>query len=290
MFDARWQQKAFAFIKDKFKPTELVSVIDFSENYTTFFQDAVQSSYWVNTQVTLFPIVAWYKCNCPESPTVREYIVFISDDLKHDYNAVHLFQTIAYGFICNNRGVRINRIIEFSDGCASQFKSRGPFADISNSIQDFRVPIERHFFGSRHGKNDSDGVSGVIKSAVRRAVTTNRCTVSSAEEMFQFCNDKLTMPDVRDGKCQHVRHTFFFIPTIDIRRVRPGHFLKSAVPGTRKFHVVKPDAPSTIFSRDLSCFCESCDGQSESPCLHKSHVSGWKHQILKLPQQVPISI
>ena len=134
MFDARWQQKAFAFIKDKFKPTELVSVIDFSEIYTTFFQDAVQSSYWINTQVTLFPIVVWYKCSCPESPTVREYIVFISDDLKHDYNAVHLFQTIGYGFVCNNRGVRINRIIEFSDGYASQFKSRGPFADISNSI------------------------------------------------------------------------------------------------------------------------------------------------------------
>ena len=106
MFDARWQQKAFAFMKDKFKPTELVSVIDFSENYTTFFQDAVQSSYWVNTQVTLFPIVVWYKCSCPESPTVREYIVFISDDLKHDYNAVHLIQTIGYGFVCNNRGVR----------------------------------------------------------------------------------------------------------------------------------------------------------------------------------------
>ena len=181
MFDARWQQKAFAFIKDKFKPTELVSVIDFSENYTTFFQDAVQASYWVNTQVTLFQIVVWYKYSCTESPTVREYIVFISNDLKHDYNAVHLFQTIAYGFVCNNRGVRINRIIEFSDGCASQFKSHGPFADISNSIQDFGVPIERHFFGSPHGKNDSDGVSGVIKSAVRRAVTTNRCTVSSAD-------------------------------------------------------------------------------------------------------------
>ena len=107
---------------------------------------AIQSSYWINNQVTLLPMVTWYKCNiCPLSPTIREYLVFISYDMKHDYHVVHVFQIIGYGFLCHNRGIPVYRIVEFSDGCAAQFKIPSPFADISHNNEEFAVPIERHF-------------------------------------------------------------------------------------------------------------------------------------------------
>ena len=78
----------------------IVSVIDFAEIYSTFFHDAIQSSYWINNQVTLLPMVTWNKWYiCPASPTIREYLVFISYDMKHDYHAVHVFQIIGYGFL-----------------------------------------------------------------------------------------------------------------------------------------------------------------------------------------------
>ena len=138
----------------------IVSVIDSAENYSSFFQDAIQSSYWINNLFILFPMVTWCKGNiCLDSPTIREYLVFISDEMKHDYHAVHKFQLIDYGFLCHNREIPVHSIVEFSDGCAAQFKSRGRFADISNSNEEFPLPIERHFFldpvtGKWQGRNE----------------------------------------------------------------------------------------------------------------------------------------
>ena len=127
----------------------------------------------------------------------------ISDDFKHDSHVVHIFQDRAYHFVTDHRDVKLHCIIEFTDGCPAQFKSKIPFADRSFASQDFGMMVERHFFGSRHGKNASDGVSRVVKSAVRRAVTFNRCVVTNALDMYEYLSSKLTMPPSKGDQCQH---------------------------------------------------------------------------------------
>ena len=287
IFNAHWQQRAFSHIKSTLKNNMIVSVIDFAENYSTFFQDAIQSSNWINSQVTLFPMVTWYKCNiCPDSPTIHEYLVFISDDMKHDYHVVHMFQIISYGFLYHNREIPVHRIVEFSDGCAAHFKSGGLFADISHSNEEFAVPIERHFFGSRHRKNDSDGVSGVVKSAVRRAVVTSHCIVGSAKDMFEYCKDKPSMPALRHGKCQHAKISFFYVSSSHINRERPERMPKVALKGTKKIHAVRALGPGAVAVRNLSCFCLSCELEQEGPGLRRNRVDGWEDKTLKMPQQV----
>lgn len=100
MFVARWQHKMYAGIKKDVPIETVVTVIDFSENYSAFFQNAIQSVHWVNIQVTLFPMVSWYRCaECPDSPVNRDCFIFISDDQKHDSYAVHAFQMLAYSFL-----------------------------------------------------------------------------------------------------------------------------------------------------------------------------------------------
>ena len=278
LFNAMWQQRAFSNIKSSFKPGEIVSVIDFAENYSTFHQNEVQSAHWVNDQVTLFPIVAWYRCPVcpPEAPPVREYLIFLSDDIKHDYHAVHAFQMVGYNFLREHRGIQFEKVIEFSDGCPAQFKSRCPFADISYATVDLGVMLERHFFGSRHGKNDSDGASGVIKSSVRRAVLAGRCVISNAEDLYDYCNKKLLKLAVdTEGKCQHVRRSFFHISNIN--RVRPERCPSATIKGTRSFHSVKTAAPGAVLSRNLSCLCEGCrDG---TPCSQQHHVEQWVPRV-----------
>ena len=87
LFNTMWQQRVFSNIKSSFKPSEIVSVIDFAANYSTFHQNEIQNAQWANDQVILFPIVTWYRCPvCPsEAPPVREYLIFLSDDIKHDW-------------------------------------------------------------------------------------------------------------------------------------------------------------------------------------------------------------
>ena len=72
---------------------------------------------------------------------------FISDDHTHDYHAVDTFLQKARGHL-QSKGVNIQKEVQFSDGCAGQYKSKGPFADIS-----FGGPnVAWHYFGSLHGK------------------------------------------------------------------------------------------------------------------------------------------
>ena len=57
------QSRAFISERESLKDDDSTVVIqvDFAENYTTQIQNAIQSSYWVSKQFTLFTVCAWEK-------------------------------------------------------------------------------------------------------------------------------------------------------------------------------------------------------------------------------------
>ena len=57
------QSRAFISERESSKDdnSNVVIQIDFAENYTTQIQNAIQSSYWVSKQFTLFTVCAWEK-------------------------------------------------------------------------------------------------------------------------------------------------------------------------------------------------------------------------------------
>lgn len=114
------------------------------------------------------------------------------------------------------RQLSLVKMVEFTDGCRSQYKSKMPFADVSFSSTDFGVQFEHHYFGSRHGKGPSDGVAGVVKSAVRRAVIATQAVINWAEDMYNYYKEHLTRND-----CNKQRRTFYFGKIGDIERNRP---------------------------------------------------------------------
>ena len=72
------------------------------------------------------------------------------------------------------RGLHFDVQVRFSDGCTSQYKSKGPLADIAHGFN-----ISQHYYGSRHGKGASesrhgkgasDGESAVIKSSATNTI------------------------------------------------------------------------------------------------------------------------
>ena len=76
---------------------------------------------------------------------------------KHDHHAVDNFTTTALTHLRQQHGLTVSHVIQWTDGCAAQYKSRGPFADITHSMEDLDATLERNFYGSRHGKGASDG-------------------------------------------------------------------------------------------------------------------------------------
>ena len=173
---------------------------------------------WQHRQFT----VNHYVNRCPGcQETTTESLVFISSDRKHDHHAVHHFTVMALTHLRNQRGLTVSHVNQWTDGCSAQYKSRGPFADIACSMEDMDATLERNFYGSRHGKGASDGESAVVKHHAATAVSTGRAVITSAAELFSYCeNSPLNKQPPVEGCAHHLR-TYFWVGDDDIERDRP---------------------------------------------------------------------
>ncbi|MEE8209109.1 MAG: hypothetical protein V3T88_09210 [Nitrosomonadaceae bacterium] len=134
-------------------------------------------------QVTIHPCVGYYSC---EGIPVRHSVIVVSDDSKHDYHSVEHYLNLAYNsFSSENR--KFEKVVVFSDGCSSQYKGKGTFADLSLS----HVPgLERHYFGIEHGKGD--GEIGILNRALDRAIASN-AVITNAEDTYTYCVKNLVL-------------------------------------------------------------------------------------------------
>ncbi|KAJ8050612.1 hypothetical protein HOLleu_03877 [Holothuria leucospilota] len=292
LFEARWQQMQFNKVIKEPGEKEVIMVMDFAENYQCLMQQEVQSAHWYQAQVTLHPVIAYYKCeeeSCENAGPVRECMDIISEDMTHDSHAVAHFVKKAVHHL-KERSVPMQKLIQFTDGCSGQYKAKTSFTDISFSNQDLNIQlVERHYFGSRHGKNPCDGEGGVVKNAVSRAVKTQSdVIITDAKTLFEYCKDHLSKPATWDGKCCHSRRSFIFVGGGDIIRNRPSRTDVRTLPGTRKLHAVRGVAPYEVQIRQISCFCCPCRQDQSENCVNKEVVSGWKTQSMKTRDNQPL--
>ena len=282
LFVATWQQNQFKTLTKSIPDKYVVSVLDFGKNYICSYQDEPQYMHYGQKQVKVHPIVTYYRCPKDDS-TVKEDLVFLSDDIKHDSAAVRTFQKLAYSHLKDQRLLDIQEAVEFTDGCAGQYKSKEPFYDISESRDVLGCPVHRCFFGSRHGKGPGDQVIGVVKSSLNRAVRARQAVISCAEDAFKFCTEKMSKDD--NGTCNHKRMTFFLVNKIS--RETTGHVSLKTVPGTRTVHSVKGVSPGIVRVRNLTCLCSAClSGNTECTGKEKAYVDTWKTVTLEKQKKI----
>ena len=160
-FITKEQSNFFSAKKSSLKEQEVLVTCDFSENYAFILQDAPQGFHWNNAQATLHPFVCYYM----DSNTLKHVnVVVISDCLKHDTVAVHLFQRKLINFLKSYFSQPlITHMIYFSDGAVSQYKNFKNFTNLCFHEEDFGITAEWHFFSTSHGKGACDGLGGTIK-------------------------------------------------------------------------------------------------------------------------------
>lgn len=231
--------------KETLEEGEFLVICDFSENYSFVLQDAAQGFHWNNAQATLHPFVAYYKDHGTDTVEHVSYTI-ISDCLRHDTVAVHLFQKKLIHFLFDKFGKLPQKLIYCSDGAASQYKNRKNFINICFHEIDFQVKTEWHFSATSHGKGASDGIGGTVKRLAARASIQRPYNeqIMTPRQLYDWA--RVNIPAVAFDYCTIQEHD-------SEEKLLKGRFLQAlTIPGTLKLHCILPISKSKISAKTYS--------------------------------------
>ena len=192
--------------------------VNFAENYTTQIQNAIQSSYWVSKQFTLFTVCGWEKNGC--------HSIFIASDyLSHNKYAVLAFMSMLVEHL--KHIAEFNRYVVFSDG--------GPTMCGMTLLQQ---SLSWNFFATSHGKGAVDGIRGRIKRDVYNTTLSKGLVIKNLDDFVdvaEHCSKNITIL-----KCtkKHVLSA--------VKQVNEDISDSAGIPGAHKMHCVKVLAPYVI--------------------------------------------
>lgn len=249
IYTFQFQARQFEWKKLNLLPGEIMTVMDFAQNYTHKIQQEAQSAHWHREQTTLHPIVTHYVCTSPGcKEVVRDEVVFVSSDRHHDGHAVHVFISKHLEHL-RNKFVPVKCLIQWSDNCGVQYKSYAPFDRISRSS----IPVIRNFFGAKHGKSEADGAIGRLVRKLELAAISDEAVVQNGKDIVEYCN-KTYATNSMDG-CQHFQRHFYYVDNID----RSFEAKSKSLYGTMKIHSIRNVGTDGMLQhRSLTCLCHFC--------------------------------
>ena len=279
LFRANWHKNIFQYAKSNLATTGYVlQVMDFAMNFSNWYQDEVQSAYWNGTQTTIHATINFFKCpreGCNDIVTLA--LVHISDDLKHNSFMTRAAQNMTFKYLVEI-GVPLKLILQFCDNCASQYKSRRPFAELSR----LALEIIRIYFREKHGKSYADALFGRLKAWMSYNIKSRHFVVADAQDFFKYCVQFYQTPKLNNC-CQHYRVQFQFIRPSDVRRHQDCD-LDSRIEGTQSIYSVRNTAePLQLKVRHVPCLCPPCIRDDGEDCLNGDYTDPW--QLINLIPQ-----
>ena len=148
---------------------------------------------------------------------VKEEWIHLSEDKHHNVAAVAVFQNKSIEHL-HLKGIKVEDI-EFTDQMVSQYKGWTAFYLLSK----MKVPLCRHFFGVKHGKNPSDRAGAHYKNFISKVVKARKIHFSTRVELASFSQEKYDF----QIKCDEVQHENNKI--CHKRKKNPGHSLRRVI-------------------------------------------------------------
>lgn len=201
---------------------------------------------------------------------------------------MHKAQELVKSYLEEQLQMKINRLHEFTDGCAAQYKSRHCIGDLSCCLFDYGYQIQRSYFETSHAKGEQDAAGANVKQKVSQAVLRKTAVIRNAKDMTDFLTKNFTTPSAssfasRAKAVGLARRVFFYVSTEGegaVVRCRPDRTFKT-LKGIRKLHCVKTTAEQGwVFVRSRTCYCIDCIGGDEGKCSNKEWMDDWKEVIL----------
>ena len=187
IYTKRAQVGSLEEIKNSLSVEDALIQVDYSENYENVQQGEVQSAYFGHTSFSIFTACCYFR-STTSGEIEKECITVTSEASDHSRIAAmtcidKVIDHIQQKFPDNS----FENIHIWSDGCASQFRSRYVFMLLTYFKKDKNITW--HYNERHHGKGPMDGIGGSLKNIVFRAVKSGKVVISTPEE-FALYPDK----------------------------------------------------------------------------------------------------
>lgn len=266
-FMAGHQSEQYRLAAQNLGVDEVLSIMDFSENYSVIVPKEVQSLHWVNVQATLYVVVLTrharedvdgFGSTVDDPHLVDEHHIFVSDDKVHDSHMVEHCKKL----LLDQLPFKPTRTIEFCDGASSQFKSIRSLAYIARSEERYGIPTIRYWWETSHGKNKADGAGGVVKQSASMAVVRREEVIRDVNEFYNFCVKNLDKvgqyATYASTSTKTVKRKFYHVKSEDVNRNQDIADFKT-LKGTRSLHEARSVNNSGMISvRKRGCACTFC--------------------------------
>lgn len=225
--------------------SEILVLLDFSENYSFIIQNAAQGYHWNNSQATVHPFEVYFKSN---GKLENVSFIIISEVMTHDTKAVQLFISKLLNFL--KQSIIFSKISFMSDGAAAHYKNKKNFASLCNFKSKHGLEAEWHFFATSHGKGPCDAIGGTLKRMAKRASLAKDCgnTIKTPRELYEWA---VTQTDKNITKLN-----FCYISNEQYTTTAEefDELFKKAktISGTQKFHSFVPIAHNKIMAKTYS--------------------------------------
>ena len=256
-----------------------VFIQDFSRNKTLIHQNEIKASYWAQGQVSIHPTVIYLKTHGNEKAK-RIVITHLSDIQTHSAHLVFYMTKDCINVLSKLfPEVQLKKVYVWSDGCASQYKGKTSFFYLDK----FEVIIERNFFGSEHGKGESDAETGIISREYLTAIRSGETVILNASDLYEYLDQK-NEKKVNDKTFSKI---YRLVRDEDMKEINQNFegvkvdTLKGKC--TRILHQIRPsEKRGVLLSRNYSCFCNSCLSSDFENC-ENSQFTGGKFIQRELP-------
>ncbi|WAR17050.1 hypothetical protein MAR_031644 [Mya arenaria] len=262
-FNSEWQNKQAKFIMEHIPEGDVIAIHDFSENYRCTTQKEIQSTYFQKTEVTIH-VTILHRHHVQDGKLdldrkIQEQFFVISPDLKHDHHFTYYVQQSVIEYL-KSINYPLKTVHEFTDGCASQYKSRHCFGSLNVVTKDLV-----NYYETAHAKGPQDAAGGLLKQTADMAVLRGQVVIQSAEDFYNFACNTLQIPS-SNAKCS--KRIFKFVEEIPRNTVK--YF--QPVSRVRTIHQIILTCGTQMTVRDLSCYCDECITGNYSQCENRNNV------------------
>lgn len=223
-YHALKQRRALAQLKTNLAPNSIIIHEDFSENYACKHQSEIMYAHWKTQQVTVFTAIAWYRHL--DAVKSKSFVV-VSDALDHNKSAVYTFNGLILAEMTNV--TEFNHVHYWSDGAASQFKSKYMMNNLRYHSEDFLVTADWSFFATADGKGPVDGIGGTVKRSVYLEVIKGREIVSNYSDFLRVAkatNSTITVLSCISAKIAETEENLkeHYVQARDLPGIREQHY------------------------------------------------------------------